>query len=616
MLCGAAALAGADEVGPAHGVAPADGTIALRGAVIDERDRLPAAGAVVVAAGLGGGATGEAIAIADELGRYELRVVPGLYDVLAYLGDTPATITRRIALVADTDLGTVAVARIAREDCVFIVLPDPTLDTDPRFGLTARRGWAPVARDRTHRAWIAPVVAAGARTAATTLEAGARLPGAPGIPLAFVEEVQTHTLRVPIGLPAGAGGAAAVSLRAGSNQASGDVRIALGLDRPGAPDRTASSALEAFAGGPLKKDRAWIAAGLAADRDHRGARGTHGMLALHYAASRDHQLAVAGLAQAAGDGARGRWANARWTSRLWEHRLELQAIATAEQLATPDAEAIARAAGASGELVDRAGGRLAATWRTRGLGDHRLALSAGGGAGARDRERHADASLAAGDAWDLRANLRLDAGVRWESRTFAGERAAVTATRASLSYDFTREGRADAFVAYQRVPHLDDAAPGRWRALEALAHDEVAAGLGYNPERFSPIMIGAAARARRTIAGAAAPELGLEGWARFSGRRLRLHAAATTLDRAASVLGQLELVDRRGDKLTAGATARWGAAPAPAGPPDAPGGFSGGAALAWRHTGTPWRRSSLEVGLEAHAGAGGPGGRLVVGAAW
>jgi hypothetical protein len=33
------------------------------------------------------------------------------------------------------------------------------------------------------------------------------------------------------------------------------------------------------------------------------------------------------------------------------------------------------------------------------------------------------------------------------------------------------------------------------------------------------------------------------------------------------------------------------------------GGVSGGAALRWRHTGTPWRHSSFEVALEAHAGA-------------
>lgn len=635
-----APAATAEDAAPAltQDIAPADGKLALRGTLIGKRDRAPAIGATVVAVATGGGATGEEVVITDEGGRYELRVAPGVYDLIVYYVASTTSLARQIAITSDVELDVASVEDVSdpSDGCVFIIPRDPTLETQPRFGLATRRDAAPPSRDRTHRAWIAPVVGADARTAVTTVEGGARLPGAPGIPLAFIEEVQTHTMRVPITLPAGTGGAADLALRHGSNTPSGHARLVLGLDRPRAPDERASAGLEAIASGPLRKDLAWLAAGLAAQDDHRGARGAHGMLALQVMPSLTHRFAVVGLAGAAADGARDGWTSARWTATPFDHKLELQAIATAERLTAPNiapsagpAELAARAAvpqavAAPAEVTDRLGGRLALAWRGRAHGYHRLELSAGGGAGERDGARHADGSLAAGDAWQLRPNLQLDAGVRWEVRTYAGERAAVLAPRASLTYDFTREGRADAFVAYQRVPLLDDAAPGRWRGLPALARDELAAGAALSPERLPRIMIGAAVRARRAVAGeAAAPatagpsapaelEAGVEAWLRVSGHRTHLHAAATSLDRAASVHAQRRLIDRGDDRLIAGVLARWTAAGAAAGAT----GAGAGASLAWQRTGMLWHRGALELALEAYAGAGGPGGRLVAGATW
>jgi hypothetical protein len=634
-----AAPGDAAEPAPAPVTAPTDGKHAIRGVLVSKRDGTPLAGATVVASATGGGATGESVVITEDDGRYEIRVAPGVYDLIAYYIDGSTTIASRIAVDADVRFGPTALEEVREIGCVFY-WHDPSLDSMPRFGLTVTRRRTVVARDRTHRAWIAPVVAADARTAVTTLESAERLAGAPGLPLVFVEEVLTHTLRVPIELPAGTGGAADVSVRHGSNTQRGEARLLVGLERPhgaagGAADAAGASVagsggLEILASGPMKEDRAWFAAALAADRDARDAIGAHGMIALNVAPSLDHQLGVVGIAQALGDGGRDGWTSAHWVSKLWDYRLELHAIATAEHLAAPRTDAIARATGGDGgdggelDVTDRLGGRLAAKWRKRAHGYHRVELAAGGGTGTHDRARIADTSFTAGDVWQVRPNLELAAGVRAETRVFDAARATVIAPRAHLSYDFTREGRADVFLAYQRVPHLDDGPPGAWRAAGARLHDELAAGVSYIPSARDYLTAGIAARARRTPAAGGgdiptapaaapsreAPALGAEAWIHIDRRRTQLHAAATTLDRAASILAQRTLIDRSSDDLFAGVTAH-----------ATPAGTDGGASLRWQHTGSRGShgdraRFDLDVGLELFAGTSGPSGRLVAGAAW
>lgn len=346
--------------------------------------------------------------------------------------------------------------------------------------------------------------------------------------------------------------------------------------------------------------------------------GAHGMLSLVYAHSLEHQLGVTGIAQALGDDVRDGWTTARWTSKLWDNRLELQAIGTAEQLSAPSAETIARSTNGGGGqgVTNRIGGQLVGKWRKRAHGYHRVELSAGGGAGAHDGSRHADTSFVAGDSWQLRPNVDLELGVRAETRVFDADRATVLAPRAALAYDVTKEGRSDIFLAYQRVPHLDDGAPGRWRWLDAQAHDELAAGAAYSRETRYGFSAGAAVRARRpviaaeaaaTATAAPASDLGAEAWIRIDGPRMRIHASATTLGRIATVVGQRTLLDRRDDDLVAGATVR-----------ATPDGAAAGGSLRWKHDGSTRQRRGfdLDVGLEAYADATGPSGRLVAGAAW
>ena len=583
----------------------------LRGTVRGQTANELLAGATIVAsrAEQPGGTT--EVAITDEHGAYSMEVRPGTYEITIYYLDSTTTIARSLVVASD-----VYFAETKIDDsgggitCLgnWGYYPSPELSSNPRHGIVVSRGFTPVSRDRTHRAWIAPAAAADPRIAVTTIDDGPRLQSAPGVPIAFLQEVATYTLRVPVGLAAGTGGAAAIALRSGSNQTAGDARLVFGLDHP-AGSLAPSGGVEIVASGPIEQDKAWGAAGLVANRDADDVVGAHGMVQLNYARSSEHQLAIAGLAHAQGDAVRDGWSNARWVSKLDESRLELKGIVTAEQLELPASLDTARlAAPVAADRINRAGGRLAAVWRKRGLGYHQFAVSAGGGAGYRGDDRHGDATLAAGDEWQVKPNLELQYGVRSETRVFGAERSTVTSPRISLACDITREGRSDLFIAYQRVPHLDDGLPGDWRASAARFHDELAAGVSYVRGSGLPLMIGIGGRARWLAQDDTA--LGAEAWMRYDSRKATLHVAATTLGRVATVLAQRTLLDRSRNKLLGGATLRATREIT-----------AGGATLVWKHAGAPGegRRSddlAIDVSLEGYGSTDGPGGRLLLGATW
>ncbi len=584
--------------------------VTVHGTVRGKKTAEPLVGVTVVAIGVGD--RNNETAITDENGQYTLRVVPGRYEVTLYYVDA-TSVLGPIVVSENTELATSLLDENSNQNygCVFDYNEGPTLSSYPRFGLTVGRDFRPVARDRTHRAWIAPVAAADPRTAVGSIDGGVRLQSAPGIPVAFLEEVGTYTLRVPIKLATGSGGASEIALRSGSNQMKGDARLIFDLaDDHGSHD--AGGGAEVLASGPLVEDSAWAAVGLVANQATDGTLGTSGMLRVDYAKSFEHQLTIEGLAQAPDATTRAGWSQARWTSKFDDNKLELRALANAEQvklgsgtvvrvgdpIATPDVD-----------TTNRIGGLLGLTWRKKGHGYHVLALSAGGGAGYRGRERHDDLSLAAGDEWQLEPNIDLHYGVRSDTRGFAGDHATVVSPRVSLSWDATKEGRSDLFIAYQRVPHLDEGLPGDWRARagdDGKFHDELAAGASYQRGDW-PVMLGIGGRAR-TKQDALEDTIGVEGWGRFDSRRTLIHASATTLGRVGTVMAQRKLVKAKSDTLLVGATLRRD-----------PETTTGGAAVTWQHAGRRREQKedlSFDLAAEGYTGEAGPALRILLGGSW
>jgi len=595
--------AGAPDAGP---VAPAvvNGTVQVHGNVRSKRSSEPLAGATVIAT-RSGSDTSEP-AITDETGSYTLALSPGTYEVTIYYLDATFVLPKLEVADVDIERGTTWITEQPQADHGFDFLwePGPELTSVPRFGLTVAHGRSPVSRDRTHRDWIAPAASADPRTAVTTLEGAARLQRAPGIPTAFLDEVATYTLRVPIDAAMGTGGASTVSLRSGSNETHGDARVLFELARDAAA--TTAGGAELVAAGPLVHDKAWLAAGLVAHYAGDGTLGASGMLRINYAQSAEHQLSVIGLAQAPDPRTRDGWSGLRWISKFDDNKLTLDGTASAEQLElTPDAAA--GAIGPSSDLTNRVAAQAGLTWRKRASGYHQLRLVAGGGSGFRRRARHDEVSLAAGDTWQVKPNVELELGVRSDTRLFDGDRATVTSPRLAVTWDASKEGRSDVFVAYQRVPHLDDGMPGDWRVGESRFHDEIATGASYERSSGWPIMVGVAGRAR-SRQHELEDKLGVEGWARVEGRRTLLHASATTLGRVATVMAQRTAVKRRKNTLVVGAMLR-----------ASPETTTGGAAVTWKHAG---RRSekpddlSFDLAAEGYTSEAGPALRILLGGAW
>jgi hypothetical protein len=581
----------------------------VHGNVRGQTTKEAAVGATVVATRIGAlaGSVSEEVAISDEIGNYTLALAPGTYELTIYYVNLTTVLPRVEVRTTDVQLGITWLNEDSAETrCSFDFGWDrgPELTSMPRFGLTVSRGFTPVSRDRTHRAWIAPVAAADPRTAVTSVDGAARLPGAPGIPIAFVEEVSTYTLRTPIGTAGGSGGSSEVALRAGSNEPRAEARVILELARE-ADATAAAGGAELLTAGPLAHDKAWVTAGVVANRAGDGTVGASGMLRLDYAKSAEHQLSLAGLAQAPDPYTRDGWSRLHWTSKFDDDKLELDGIASAEQLELTSAAA--RGVATSAAITNRVGAQAGLTWRKKAAGSHHLRFVAGGGTGYRGLARHADVEVGAGDVWQVRPNLELELGVRSDTRVFDRDRATVTSPRLSLTWDVSKEGRSDVFVAYQRVPHLDDGMPGDWRTGTARFHDELATGASHVRASGWPIMVGVAGRAR---SGQQALEdtLGAEAWARVDAKRTSLHVSATTLGRIATVMAQRTAVKRSANTLVVGATLR-----------ASPETTTAGAGVTWKHAG---RRSekpddlSFDVATEAYTSEAGPAFRLLLGGLW
>ncbi len=562
--------------------------LTIRGRAWTKSSGEVAPGATIIVSEHGGKAT--YAAIADELGDYKVEVPPGFYDITVYYADVTMETVKQRMFVDDVLLDPVLIDDTASEPyggCVFGPVP-PELTSMPHFGAAISRQLLPVSRDRTHRAWIAPIAMADPARSVTTVEGGRRFTVAPGIPLAFVEDATTSTLEVPIELARGGGGATDVTLRAGSNQHHGEARLILGADR-----RDGSTAAETFVGGPLAKDHAWAAAGLVVRRD-AGALTGDGMLRLDGRVD-DHEVMVAGLAH---DGLAedAGWSTARWKVKLFDAKLELGAVATGELLQRSSEIAARETTFDPARTIDRAGSTAFAKARFKAAGYHQAYASVGAGLGRRDDLRHSDASYVVGDDWMWSPSITLTTGVRLEQRTFDGERVQVVAPRASLKWDPTREGRGEVFVAYQRVPLLDDGLPGDWRSLDDHSVDELIAGVGYR-RSSGDTMVGVAVRQRDDRTGG-------EAWLRRDTARSVVHLQATSLDRAATLLAQRKLRDRDGSKIMLGTAARVTEDRREA-----------GVALGWKRSSAS-RETTTDVAVEGYAGTDGPGARIVAGILW
>lgn len=338
------------------------------------------------------------------------------------------------------------------------------------------------------------------------------------------------------------------------------------------------------------------------------------MAAIDYAPSPEHQLALLGIAQTTRDGLRDAWTSARWTART-QRGIALRAIATAEQLSSTSTSTVAAT------TTNRAGGQLDVSWRPEPETEpetelptwrHELTLSASGGGGLVGRERHADAALAVGGVLtrDSEADVQLDVGVRAELRTIASERALVVAPRVALAL-FREPADTklfNVFIAYQRVPHLDDGALGAWRELDALAHHETAIGGTFFRAGDVSLLFGASAIARSDTLAFDGPgrDLGAHVWFRLHSQRGGgtwpwLLASATTFGPVAAMTGQHRLLNRGLHRLVVGATARVD-----------PERATGGVALQWWHlTAEPDIWGKLGVTLEVHAGDGERSARMI-----
>ncbi len=259
------------------------------------------------------------------------------------------------------------------------------------------------------------------------------------------------------------------------------------------------------------------------------------------------------------------WVDATWMSKLDDAKLVLVEGASGERL--DDGVETTR-----GEVHARV------TRRSKLVGHHELQLSGELGGGRLDTTDHRDASAAAGDFWEVRPDLNVDVGVRWDERWFGADRARVWQPHATVGWDWTKEGRSEVYVGADRASLLDATVLGGWIAGPRW-RDDYLAGVRYELVEAWLASLGVR---ESTIAGTR--KAGVDAQLDHRGRRFELHVAATSVERAAAGYAGLKLdrgvgVDTRWagtSGVTAGVSGRW------AGAADDPWGSQLGATVAWR----------------------------------
>jgi hypothetical protein len=551
-------------------VAAAD--VTLRGYVVAEKTRAPLAGVTVLASSVG---HETATTFSDETGRFELAVAPGRVTLTYFYLDTT---TEQVVAVAGeagavVEVGTTAIAESRRYGCVYIVVPDTYgLWSAQPFALDASSPAWPIVRVRDVDAIVG--LAAGAMPGTTLVDGARRLAAAPALRLALLREVEVYTMRGS-GLAERAAGVSVTTL-SGSNELHGAARASLGSD---------GAALEASAGGAIVADHAWWQTAAAADP-----RGDQELARVDVAKSYAHQgrveyvRAVEAIAPPVGARVVGSvaddWADAAWRSRFQDNKLELDAGATGERFA----------AGAATTL--RGAGRASISRRLKLAGYHELRAGGEYGAGRADDIAHRDASAWFGDRWTAMPSLVVEAGARYDARWFGAATAAAWQPRATIAWDWTKEGRADLFATAARGTTLDDTGPAT-PVAGAHARDDSAIGARY--ELRDTWVGGIAARARDELG---VMRYGADATLGHHTRRVDVELSASSLERA--VAGTARATAGSGaHRLVVGASGRWGET----------GSWLGGS-IAWRRS--VRNQPSTNVGVEAVTGAGASIARVVV----
>jgi hypothetical protein len=515
-------------------------------------DGTPASGGIVVGAAPASPAD-DAVAVIDEHGDYALDVPPGTRVVTVYY--QAQTVTREL----DAPLAEDATATVNVQLSDPPIIDDPIILRELRPVLTRAEPFGgdeldaesmPIARVRDHDTLVGVVAGADPARATVTLDGGRRLPGAPPIALALLGDAIARTGRVPIDRAAGAGGDLELDSAAASfEQAGGGARI------------DSDAAVEARMHGVLWRDHAgWSVAG---ERDAAGGAQLLARVdvqprwgddlrvtALHADAPAAALLEVAGIATS--PSVRDDFADASWRSRLHDGELTLIAGATAERL---------------GADTTRAAARAGARYYLHAAGSH--ALVAGGelgGGTAPGAIATRDATAYAGDTWSFTPSLTVDAGVRWDARDRGAASLRATEPRATVAWDWTREGESELSVSAARVASLDTPAP-------TPTYDELAAGIGHAiGDHWSA---GLDVRGRSTPDPALDRRAGADAWLDRRDGALVLHVAASSLER--TLAGRAVFTGLCG--CHAIVIAVDGRASAD------PGSSFAGAELAWRHRG-------------------------------
>ena len=547
------------------GVAAAD-PVEIHGKLFDRATHEPLVGATLITPLPGGNVDAQ---ISNETGDFAVEV-PAAATVTITIYYADVTIEHVVAIpscVTDVDLGTMELDIPLQEPCCVCDFgPPPMIDVDTALSSIVSTTTPLRTRDVTS---LMPLAASAPSRRATWLDGERRI--GPGVALGLLDEVAIYTTRGAPELDQASDGVA-LATKTGSNENRGAARIA--LDRDG-------SALEAGAGGPIVKDSAWWWAGAVL-----GPSGAQQLAKINVVATPEEQGDVVALHQtvalvpppgavAFATQATDDWGAAKWLAKFDDNKLQITGGASGERLD----EGIVTTRGAiDAHVVERA----------KVFGYHELRASGELGAGTAGVVEHRDASASAGDVWTLLPNMTIDAGVRWDERWFGTARAEVWQPHATIGYDWSKEGRSQAFVSADRASLLDVGAIGGWLGAPRF-RDDVIAGAAY--EVIDDWLTTVAVRSsggRTGVDGA----LDHRGW-------LELHVTASSIERA--VAGYASV---RHCAFRAGLDGRW----APAGDLY---GSQAGALASWHHDMA--RGMSTDIGIEALTDRVGEVARVVIG---
>jgi hypothetical protein len=366
-----------------------------------------------------------------------------------------------------------------------------------------------------------------------------RLPGSLPLPLGMVEELDVAAARVG---PDATSDTLALTARGGSNQPRQTLRLQGGRDL----------AADASVSGDVVHDKLFYSAAGAIDRTDEVARGG-GLVQLDALTSaRGRQrLVLLGLERRGETPARDLLAAWR-VQRTIGDRSDATLDASAERQVRGDV------------ATSRSGGAVTARHRRRAWGTHTLTVELGGGGGevaaasaATMPVPHRDLSARVIDAWSPRPDLALEVGAGVHARAIGDETATVWTPGLAIAFDPTEEGDAKLYAGVGREALLDQGELGAWRS-GPRAQDQVTAGVEWSLSDDGLLVVGAAYRGRRLVAGAptmavapAHTEHGAEGAIAWGGTNRVLRVTASSLEKAVIGVGELAHNLGRGQQVVA-----------------------------------------------------------------